>query len=209
MSTPRLDLVYDGFIRGIGGRWETAFDPTSGMDIPDSNFIDKEIIPKYINRALWKLFDSVWMQVHGDVKSFIAIFPELTKTGNFLFTSGIYTLISDKLDLYAIAGALTTSDDYVSVWGEDKYTLVKSGKNRSYIPDSSNQAIIKMANKIYLFPEETFTHSLHYVVSPTDPTTGGPLTQNGSYDMPFDYTRVNTLIELAVGIYNQAAQETA
>ena len=163
MSTPRLDLVYDGFIRGIGDRWDSAFDPTAGQAIPDSVMMEKEIIPRYVNRALWKLFDTVWLQVEGDAKRFGGIFPELIKkTGEVVFSSGAWTIAANYLDIHTIFGAWTDTDVYVGILSPDKYSILVSGKNRSYIPTATTPAIIKMSNVVYIFPTNLEKMPYHY-----------------------------------------------
>jgi len=210
MATPKLDLVYDGFIRGIGDRWETTFDPTAGASIPNSEVIAKEIIPRYINRALWRLFDTIWTQVEGEAQKFSLVFPELIKLSETLnFSSGKYQKADPYLNLHGILGAITQSGGYVKVWSIDKYTLAYSGENRSYIATTEKPAVIYKHDVIYCFPTSVNGIAVEYIVSPINPNSGGPIVQNGDYDMPFDYHWVDKLCQIAIELYNQAAQETA
>ena len=209
MSTKKLNLVYDGFIRGIGDRWDTTFDPTTDMAIPNSKLIEKEIIPRYVNRALWQLFESILLQVSGDVVKFATIFPELVKRSDVItFSSGKYTLASPYLNMFALHGALGPNSKYIKILSEDKLTIVESGRNRSYVFATDNPALIKMNNALYIFPTTETTAYVNYIASPIDPLTGVPLVQNGANDMDYGYHWIDKLSQIAVDLYNKAAQET-
>lgn len=211
MATRKLNLVYDGFIKGIGDRWETAFDPMVDANIPDSNLMTKEVITNYVNRALWQLFDSIWLQVRGDKEKFISIFPELLKTTAAISVDDAgYTIASPYLDLHTLYDAYGSNNSYMVVLPENLFTTVKSGNNRSYIGSTTKPIVIKVANKIYTFPTPETNRNVYalYISSPVNPTTGQPLEQNGDYDINFAYHWIDKLCQIAIDLYKQASQET-
>ena len=209
MSTPRLNLVYDAFVRGIGTRWETAFYPTTDQDIPDSDLVEKEIITRYVNRALGQLFSQIISQYTP--KEISEKFPELVKKSNAISTiSGIWTKASPYLHLHTVIGGWTEENVYLSVWDAAMYPIAKTQQNRSYIATTSKPALIQLNEQVHIFPT-TLNDDIYleYIAMPVNPTTGAELTQNGTYDMPFGYHWIDKLSQIAIELYNQASQETA
>lgn len=207
MATPKLNRIYDQFVRGIGTRWETSFDVDGSSAIPDSNLIQKEIIPKYINAAISRFFFEIVLQFTP--KDIMLKFPELVKkTSALVFTAGVWAVGDNYKNIFVVTGAWTKNNEYISIWDAEIYPIAKTQQNRSYIATTSQPALIQLDNSLHVFPTSVSDVHVQYIAKLVDPTTGGEFIQNGSNDIPLSYHHLDKLSQIAIELYKQASMET-
>jgi hypothetical protein len=71
---------------------------------------------------------------------------------------------------------------------------------------ANNPIAIESGGVIYIYPAASFvsgTITMNIIVAPLDPTTGGYLTQGGTYDSPFSPDWENTIVEIAVQLFDK------
>lgn len=211
MATPRFDTICQEFLKRVPDNFKTAFTPGGGA-LPDGYVLEATQIKDYVNRALLKLFNLYWEQTKGNYKLFMKIFPELVKFSDAVsLSSGNYDVANPYLDFKALVGAVESSENtFIKVWHPDRYTIALSEEYPQYTASAENPAIIQVNKKLAVFPQSsTFDIKFQYIKIPVDPTTGNPLTQNGSYDSPFMDDWNTQIIDLAEEIYLIESHQTA
>jgi len=212
MATPKIDRIAIEFIQRIGGTFDSAFTPGSGT-MPASDLIDDaNTIMTFINKAMFKLFNDVWMSANGDVEVFTRIFPELIQRDSVTFTSSEYTIVNPSMHIFKLINGYNTAGVYFKSWSPVKYAVAKTGYETQYVGTDAKPALMHMSDvgKIFLFSDNNITPiTLVYIKFPLNKTDGSFLTQNGSYDSPF-YDQWNTRIaEIAEAMYSQAVARTS
>lgn len=199
------------FIKRIPDVFREPFTPGTGS-LPNANSITATTIIDYINRALQDFYGEHWKGLGADPRSFLRYFPEMQKTSdNLTLTAANYTIATPHLDLGALIGAITkTSGKYIKAKDSDLYMLYLSEEYDQFLPTANDPAIIHAGNVLAVFPQ-TFTDQIkiHYIPKPVDPTTGGFLTQNGSYDSPFDYHWNKFIVDMAYLKYLEETNQTS
>jgi len=211
MATPKFDQIAAEFLKKIPDKFQTTFIPGDG-EMPDGYVLTKEQIADYVNRALHKLFDDVWIELKGVKEDFVRVFPELIDTTENISLPYIIGNEEKYKNFYKPLGAIRASDGlYFRIWSEDKLTLAMSAKTIKYRATENNPAIIQNKNILMVFPTdlEDTTVKVQYIKFPNNPETGEFLSQNGSYDSPYDATRNSRLANIAFELYLQDTQQTS
>lgn len=211
MATPKFDLVNTSLATRIGDPVASASTNGTVLTAAERN--------TYVNRAANKLFSDAWYSTGGNGEVFLGIFPELfserTVACSIISDNCYYTIASPNKDIYKIEKAIGgSSGKYIQVFPVTMFAVLKSEVHPHYVFTSDNPALIHKDEKIYIFPGDivaspsTYSVDLQCIVMPVDPTTGLYLAQGGSYDLPFDYSWLNKLAEIAEQLYRIDAQET-
>lgn len=211
MPTPKFDNICVEFIGRIPTTFKTSFTPGT-MTMPDSWVLPASQITNYVNRALQKFFNDYWKMFKGDLKYFLKFFPELGRIPSYYisFSSGKYFIDNPQLDLHTLIGAFSlTSNYYIKVWDQELYSSVITGRFPERTPTTEKPAIIMADDYIYIFPDDFAENvQLHYLQKPVDSTTGGFLSQNGSYDSPFNADWQTDIVNEAYLMYLNETQKT-
>jgi len=205
MATPRLDLISVEFSRRIN-------DPVAAA-ANAGNVLSADDRTAYVNKALFKYQHDVWMQLGGDVKKFIQVFPELVVIRTVLLgASASYVLANPNLDFFAlVSGKLATSGKYVNAAPKEKYQIFTSGFNPTFAPTTDYPQMVELSRTIYIFPTTIASTNLEvaFITLPVNPTSGAFLTQGGSYDSPFYDLHNSAIAEVAEELYRtDTAQST-
>lgn len=202
MATVKFDRIAIAFMAKAKDTFVTSFTAGGGALPLGHVLINDGQIESYINRALSKLFSDVWAE--GKVKGIVDTFPELLETRDITFNgSGRYTLVTPNLDMFYLVGG-TADLKNAQITDRTLYPVIKSGNNFHLSGDSDNPIMIYMDSIVHVFPDADFgtkDGALLIIKKPVDPTTGGLLSQNGSYDSPFDSHWDDKLSELAYQFY--------
>ena len=207
MATPKFDRIAKEFMSRIGDNFETEF--TIGAAMPEGEILSAADISAYVNKALFILFNSEWDRVEGDKQRFINIFPELVfpTPSAVNLTSGIYTIAANYLDFFVIVNGLTATNKFIKVWTPDKYAMVKGSVFDELVPTADEPVVIQInENKLNFFPTTLTTATLVYIKQPLNPTDGSFLTQNGTYDSPFNIQWNSKIAEIAEKLYKTDRQ---
>jgi len=130
----------------------------------------------YINKAMFKLINDMWLAVKGDKKLFAQIFPELVVTRDISFSTATYTIASPNLDFYALLECLFTSANLLSVVrNSHEYLLIKSGKIEQLTPSATKPYVVEASRTIYALPTTTFASAaatISFIKQPLITTSG-------------------------------------
>jgi hypothetical protein len=214
MATPKFDRIITEFSLKIS-------DPATFVSgvLQNGNVLTASEKVHYVNRALFKLFETVVAQ-NKDKNAIAAIFPELIANAtNVSFTPGAayglgngltYVVSSPYLDFSNIvlnAYAHFSIPSRMTVLSPEMLSIVASGINTGYIPSVENTFLIPNGRILYAYPSGFGTQiSFQYIKLPLNNLTGGLLTQNGSVDSPFSDAWTSTLADIAAQIYYQDSQ---
>jgi len=200
-TTPKIDIISVEMSRKVGHPVNNATDDTDSL-----KSIERM---SYINKAMFKMINDVWMKLKGDTEVFVNMFPELiVKTSALTLSSGNYTIISPYLDFFKLIDGKTEADVYIKRWHETLFMVAETGKNLNYIATASDPSVIQLKNMLYFYPKNsTFTPTILYIKVPVNPTSGNYLTQGGQYDSPFFDHRNEEISQIAADLFLQDAQE--
>ena len=196
MPTPKLNRIITEFGNRIG------FPVTyTGTVLDNSDDIDADEYVALVNKAMFKLFNDMWVKVGGDQKIFIGIFPELLKEASasvLTDASGrtylgqdftFYDIASPVLDLFLPFQVNNLTDDIlVKVKPTTHYNKILERSIPQLTPSATNQMAVLVGTRLFIFPGVKTQKSLllTYIHVPLNPTDGAFLLQNGSYDSPFN-----------------------
>lgn len=208
MATPKFDRLCVNFVKRIPDQLTSAFTPGTG-NLPRSYLLDSAQIIDYINRAMNKLFQTVWIETGGDINKFVRILPELQKlTDAITLNSGKYTIANPYLDFFKIVGCYS-NNKYIKPRHESDYALIKSNKYRRYQISSEDPIIFQISNYLEVIPNDAVnTIIINYIALPIDNTTGNFLTQNGSIDIPFREHWEKEIVDIAYKIFLEETVQT-
>lgn len=205
MATKKFNRILQEFSERIGNRLDSAFDPEGGVAFPDGNLLDAVDAIAVVNKALHKHHNDIWLEVRGDKKAFIQIFPELIKlSGIMTFSSGIYTVITPHLDFFALYSGFFTDAIPYRIFDEEKLDLLETEQYPRHEPTASKPVLVALAAQINRYPKiDAVGGKMYYIVQPLVPSTGGFLVQNGAdeNDSPFYNTRNTAIAAIAEEIY--------
>lgn len=202
--TPNFDLISVELSRRVGH-------PVASANA-DADSLTAAERTSYVNKALHKLFNDMWVGVKGSAAAFANIFPELiTISAAVTLTGGNYTIANPYLDFAKLIGCKLSTDKYVKVWPPDYWSTIETGDN--YQLNSSiaadKPAVIQMNNILYFYPKNSvFTPILQYIKLPLNPIDGSFLTQGGSYDSPFLPHWNSKIASIAEELFLKDTQET-
>ena len=178
----------------------------------DGNILTADLRTSFVNKALHKLFNDMWVAVQGDKKKFVEIFPEMT-ADNLIITdsNGLFTVASPILNFFTIIDGLkVTGNIYIPAIDDYFWNIVKSGANEDYVYTAAEPAVIEHNRILYFFPASDYASksiAINYIKMPLDPATGAFLTQGGTTDSPF-YPHWNSRIaEIAEELFRISAQD--
>lgn len=172
----------------------------------------------YVNKALFAYFNEKWNYAQtlyekvnpniSVIQHFANILPELISSPtDITLTSGNYTIASPNFHFFKLMSAYTGSY-FIRVLDESQYAVIKTNQSSLITPTAKNPVAIEFNNTIYFFPESsTFTPTILFVTQPLDPTTGGFLTQGGSYDSPFNNQHNSKIAEIAEKLIRISTQK--
>lgn len=204
MSTPNFDLISLELAQRINDSVVAANN--------DGTTLTADQRTSFVNKALHKLFNDMWIGVRGDKKKFLEIFPELSSDNLITTTSaGIYTVASPILDFFTIIDGLKSSGNiYIPAIDDYYWNVVKSGMNEDYTYTANEPAVIEHNRILNFFPASDYNAkavTINYIKMPLDPLTGGFLTQGGATDSPY-YPHWNSKIaEIAEELFRISAQD--
>lgn len=223
MPTLKLDQIATDFINRIPTTFKTAFAPGTGV-MPDTYLLGASRIVDYVNRAMNLLFNEKWegaWKLSGgnaemQIKIFNSLLPELVRfTGELVADAALagtaYMISSPYLDFFKLIGAVSGDNSiFIKKWDETKYMLALTGVYDEFTPTAAKPAIIQVNEMLVIFPQDIadFTFKIQYIKLPLDPTTGGYLIQNGTYDSPFHTHWNRKIADIAYEIYLGEAYET-
>lgn len=208
MATPKLDTIAVNFLHRIPDEFTTAFTPGSGV-MPEPNILTKDQVIDYVNRALNQLFNMYWTNLGYNVEMMIRIFPELYRqTSDINFTNGEYNLTNNYLDIQELIGGIH-NNKFIKAKPSHKYLLYLTQEYDEFIPTDNNKVVIKIENKLVLFPNVTTTAvKISYLKKPISTTNGGYLAQNGNEDSPFDWHWNEQIADIAYSLFLKETNET-
>ncbi len=171
----------------------------------------------YINKAMLKLFNDVWMSVQGDRQKFAQIFPELISARTVTTTSGsAYIIATPNLDFFQMIEA-TVAGIQASVLPSYFYQTVKSGKTPQFKGDASNPMAVEINGTIYFLPDVSAFQTKSAVITILRlPINGGTTGTGGifltmdastSEDSPFLNTWNTKIVDIAEQLFRQDAKE--
>jgi len=218
VTTPKIDAIITEF----GRRIAMQVTITAGALADYDTIMTKEVYMSYVNRAMLKLFNDIWVSVGGDKGKFMQIFPELFKTASTISCSS-YTVImgtptltwtkaTPYLDIFIITDVINITDSKkVKMQEQLMYTQIIAKAYPQYTPSTTNQLGVYAQNKLTLFCDSAVTKSclLIYIALPIDPATGSSLTQNGTYDSPFSEQWNGKIAEIAEQLFKIDSQQTS
>ena len=205
MATPKFDLISVEFSRRINDPVTAAANAGKVLRADERT--------AYVNKALFKYQHDIWMQLGGDVKKFIQVFPELVVIRTVLIgASAHYTIANPNLDFFAlVSGKLATSGKYVNAAPKEKYQIFTSGFNPTFAPTADYPQMVELSGTIYMFPTTIVSTNLEiaFISLPVNPTDGAFLTQAGMYDSPFYDLHNSAIVDIAEELYRiDTAQST-
>lgn len=208
MATPKFDRLCINFVKRIPDQLTSDFTPGTG-NLPRSYLLNSAQIIDYINRAMNKLFQTVWIETGGDINKFVRILPELQKlTDAITLNSGKYTIENPYLDFFKIVGCYS-NNKYIKPRHESDYALIKANKYRRYQISSEDPIIFQISNYLEVIPNDAVnTIIINYIALPIDNTTGNFLTQNGSIDIPFREHWEKEIVDIAYKIFLEETVQT-
>ncbi|OIO19440.1 MAG: hypothetical protein AUJ54_06630 [Ignavibacteria bacterium CG1_02_37_35] len=205
MATPKFDRISVEFSRRIN-------DPVAAADNA-GKVLSADERTAYVNKALFKYQHDIWMQLGGDVKKFIQVFPELVVIRTVLIgASARYTIANPNLDFFAlVSGKLATSGKYVNAAPKEKYQIFTSGFNPTFAPSTDYPQMVELSGTIYMFPTSIVSTNLEiaFISLPVNPTDGAFLTQAGAYDSPFYDLHNSAIVDIAEELYRIDTAQSA
>lgn len=202
MATPKFDRMSVEFSKRIHDPVAAA--ATDGTTVPAA------VRHLFLNQALQEFFGSMWREVRGNKEQFGEIFPELIDERNNSFTAAKYTIISPNLDFFELV-ELKIGSYWATIRRATQKYLIDTGAVEQMAGDSTHPVAIYAFGAIYIYPTVTFGTSGFYmniIKKPVDPTTGGYLTQGGSYDSPFDAIHEETIVNIAKQMFDEDVGNT-
>lgn len=205
MPSPNFDKIQIYFSQKIGDPVSTA-----STTKPTSN-TTKETRNIYINRAMMKLFNDVWLQVQGNVEKFIEIFPELYKIMPMTTDSSgkVAALPSSYANYFvSIEGEKNTGNERIKFVEKVLYQTVKNSQNKQYLPSATNLFGFEISKAFEFYPASEFNAQdirVAIVIMPLT-TSGGQFSDNGSEDIPFSAHWHEMISELALQIWKEDNQ---
>jgi hypothetical protein len=197
MATPKFDRISVELSRRLN-------DPVSGATSNGANLTAVER-NEFINMALQELFNQKWQQYGGDIANFTKELPELVVPRSGSLAASIYTIASPNLDFKALVSFVVDSK-FATIRPAHLRNTVASGRIESMAGSANFPVAINSNGVIYVYPTATFiaqSFTMDIIKSPLDPTTGGYLTQGGSYDSPFSPEWENQIVEIAVELFDK------
>ena len=208
MPTPKFDFLSIELSKRIGDPITTADQDGVALSASARNSI--------INKALLELFKTYWK---GNIDDFIGLFPELTVKRTITTNSnGLYTIASPNLDYFDFVsglwgGHLRTNDVTPIIQRKPRsfYTAVKANFVKQLIPSPTNMFCFELGGVMEFLPSSSFNAQnadILIIKQPIDPTTGGFLTQGGTYDSPYYPIWHGEILSIAEQLFKTEAQET-
>lgn len=169
----------------------------------------------YINKAMLKMVDDVWLGVNGDKKDFARLLPELIKARTITVGNGLYVITSPNLDFFQLSEAVInngTSTVQASVISSAYYETVLNGKIPQLKGDADNPMVIESGGIITFAPLTSFAGTKNAVITIIKLPING---YDGSFlqmatgvnleDSPFYNSRNSQIAENAAILYKQDA----
>ena len=218
ITTPKIDSIITEFGRRIAKQVTI----TDGALADYDSIMTAQVYISYINRAMLKLFNDKWIEVGYDEVKFSEAFPELVKFPSASIVVDIastvldtkilsWTKASPYQDMFLINDVINTSDSLrVSMQDAIFYGKIVDQAFPHLTPSATYQLGIFGEGKLSIFYTGTAKTSvncrIYYIALPIDPSTGGLLTQNGTYDSPFTEQWNGRIAEIAEKLYINDAQ---
>lgn len=210
--TPKLDRIINQFTSLIG--YPATYDGNG--DFQPSDVLTKAQVESYVSKAMFKLFNQFWQMATQNKKTikdiaqtFLAVFPELVRTGSITFTgAGVYTIINPNLDFYYPFGASDSNKYFARILDATYFEIVKAEIYPQYTAVTAKPIIIYLEGKLNLFPAAAVSYDVSFITKPVIPSTGGIFTQGSAAvaDHPFTEHWEPIIAEKADQIYRQERQ---
>lgn len=209
MATPKLDRLCINFVKRIPDQLVSAYTPGTGA-LPRSYLLEASTIIDYVNRAMHKLFQTIWVEVAGDTNKFLQILPELGKiSGEIPLASGQYLISAPYLDFFKLVGCYDGNNLPIKVKSESYYTQIKAGKYKSFQIGDSDPAIFQINNLLEVVPNTAANKIIiHYIKFPVDPNSGTYLVQDGNEDVPYKEIWDKEIVDIAYKLFLEETVQT-
>lgn len=205
----------------LAKRLNDAFD-ANGSEITAGDVSGKVVTAStrmaYINKAMFKLFNDVWVGVKGDKRKFAEILPELIVNREVTVGAGgsptpsAYVIANPNFDFFQLIEASIISIQ-AAVLPSSYYQSVKYGKIVQMQGDATNPVCIEVAKTIYFLPDGTAFQgkgaSLTFIRMPINGVNGYFLAMDSSSteDSPFLDHWNSRIAELAEELFRIDAKE--
>ena len=198
MATPKFDRISVELSRRLNDPVAAAATNGSTLTAAQRN--------EFVNMALQELFNMKWQQYGGDIAGFTKELPELIVPRTGTLSSSSYVIASPNLDFVQLVEVVAPVSKYCTIRPSRLRFLVSMGTIPTMAGTANNPIAIESGGVIYIYPATSFvsgTITMNIIVAPLDPTTGGYLTQGGTYDSPFSPDWENTIVEIAVQLFDK------
>lgn len=202
MSTPNIDFISVNFSQKVA-------DPVA-TGSTDGKLLTSVARQSYINRAMFKLFETYWTQANGDSKRFIEMFPELVHADYFNCTNDIISMTqSGGYDFFKIIGCNnTTTGKDIIIKSTTEYAMISAGTIPQLTGSSTNILVFQLNQQLIFFSGKTLTQvAVTYIKMPVSPVDGSFLVEGGSFDSPFFPVWNERLADIALDIFKADAQQ--
>ena len=197
MATPKFDRISVELSRRLNDPVVAATSNGSNITAIQRN--------EFVNMALMELFNLKWQQHGGDIENFTKEFPELIVTRLASLSSSSYTIVNPNLDFRALVSIVVDSK-FATIRPAHLKNTVASGAVAQMAGSATNPTEIYSRGKIYVYPTATFIaqgFTMDIIRAPLEPTTGEYLAQGGSTDSPYNPEWENTIVEIAVQLFDK------
>jgi len=197
MATPKFDRISVELSRRLNDPVAAAATNGSTLTAAQRN--------EFVNMALQELFNMKWQQYGGDIAGFTKELPELIVPRTGTLSSSSYVIASPNLDFKELV-SLVIDTKSATIRPAHLRNTISTGHITTMAGSANCPIAVHSYSAIYVFPVSTYvsqTFLMDIVRLPVDPTSGGFLTQGGSYDSPFSPEWENTIIEIAVQLFDK------
>ncbi|MHB8842356.1 MAG: hypothetical protein ACYC56_11335 [Candidatus Aquicultor sp.] len=172
---------------------------------------------RYINRAMFKLFNDVWQKTSGNKQMFAGVFPELVQMRTITTSSAsAYPIATPNLDYFQLLEAVVDGKQ-AEIMPSHLYLTVKSGRTLQVKGSTSIPVVTEINGTIYFLPNDAAFQAksadITFIRQPLDKTQGIYLSMtNGSSggnteDSPFLDQWNSKIAEIAEQLCRYDAKE--
>jgi len=172
----------------------------------------------YINKALLKIVDDVWMSVKGDKKAFCNLFPELVVPRDITTltspATGTYKIVTPNLDFFQLMEATINNGSSVvsaDVRPSYYYQNVLNGRIPQLKGNANSPIVVEIQGTITFAPVASFSGKAAHLTIIRLPINGYDgsflqMVQSGTLeDSPFNDARNSTIAARAEQFYREEA----
>lgn len=224
MPTPKLNRLAQMFMQRIQ-------DPILLDGLSPEKFLPGSVvrtaveIEEYIHRAGMMFFQGAWMRAQpteeapgslSHKRKFLNAFPELFKfrsvTVAYASSVSSVDLTVAHNDVYDVLDSVKSGGGgIIEVWDPTNLADAIAEANPFLITPrvtSANPGMILSQPTLYVFPNNIadpagYTFTLNFIQNIKNPTPGDILRTGGTYDVPFSEAHLDTMADIAAGIFNK------